>query len=117
MWDLTTVSSHPSQLQPLSTTEVPAGDTQTCIAFHSQDRTELVTNGPKRVIFWRQQQQQQAEQPMSYYSPPLKPTEFQQAVGEFVASAFVPGTTQVQLMGSAQLCPVYWRRLLICACS
>jgi hypothetical protein len=106
VWDLTTVSTHPSQLQPLSKTAVPTGDTQTCITFHPQDPTELVTNGSRRVLFWRQQQQ--AKQPMNFYSPPLKPTEFQQAVGEFVASAFVPGTSQVQQLGGVEPRPVLW---------
>lgn len=96
VWDISTVSSEsPSQLQPLSTTAVPAGDVQTCIAFHPDDPTELVTNGARRVLFWRQQQQPTASQPMSCYSPPFRPTEFQQAVGDFVTSVFVPGTSQV----------------------
>lgn len=96
VWDISTVAnSHPSQLQPLSTTAVPAGDIQTCIGWNQQDSTELVTNGPRRVFFWRQRQA--ADQQLSYYSPALRPAEFQQAVGDFVASTFVPGTTQVNV--------------------
>jgi WD40 repeat protein len=107
VWDISTVSSESSsQLQPVSTTAGPAGDVQTCIAFHPDDPTELVTNGAKRVLFWRRQQQQQqatSNQPMSCYSPPFRPTEFQQAVGDFVTSIFVPGTSQVTIDGAE--CP------------
>lgn len=98
IWDISSVSSsRPNQLQPLTTTAVPAGDSQTCIAFHQQDPTDLVTNGPKRVLFWRRQQQGEQEQGMSCYSPPFRPAEFQQTVGDFLASVFVPHTTQVML--------------------
>lgn len=103
VWDISSVcSSRPTadQLQPRTTTAVPAGDHQTCIAFHQQDPTELVTNGPRRVFFWRQQQPP-LERTLSYYSPPVRPTEFQQTVGDFLVSAFVPNTTQVRHTGQA----------------
>jgi hypothetical protein len=104
VWDIGTVSSESSsQLQPVSTTAVPAGDIQSSIAFHPDDPTELVSNGARRVLFWRQQQQPAANQPMSCYSPPFRPTEFQQAVGDFVTSVFVPGTSQVTT--NAAECP------------
>jgi hypothetical protein len=94
MWDISSVAaSSPNQLQPLSTTPVPAGDLQTWIIFSQQDATELVTSGCKRVVFWRQQQDQR--QPMSFSCPSFRPAEFQQSVGDFLASAFVPNTTQV----------------------
>jgi hypothetical protein len=98
VWDISTVnsSSPPSQLQPLSSTAVPAGDTQTCIAFHQQDAAQLLTNGTSRVFFWTQQQQ---HQPLSFFSPVIKPADFQQAVGDFLASVFVPGSTQVSASG------------------
>jgi hypothetical protein len=125
----------PRELTRLATTPIPGGDEQTWVRFSPDDPTELVTNGARRVYFWRappQLQQRAAaaaaasavpatpgapgaasqgavggsggrctEQlaPMSYYSPPLAAADFRQAVGAFLASVFVPGTTQVRRTG------------------
>lgn len=105
VWDISAVttssSSSAGQLQPLVTTAVPAGDVQTHIAFHPEYRAELVTNGAKRVLFWRHEQQHAQQEgeggqhTLSFDCPPFRPTEFQQATGDFVTSVFVPNSTQV----------------------
>jgi len=102
VWNVGSVSSSSSssQLQPIATMAVPAGDLQTCITFHPHDAAELMTNGARRVFFW---QHQAAAEQLSYYSPPFRPAEFQQTVGDFVASTFVPGTSQASCRNRACL--------------
>ncbi len=52
---------------------------------------ELISNGSRRVYFWSWAP---GGTRFQYYSPPLRSRDFKQPVGDFVASVFVPGTTQ-----------------------
>lgn len=132
LWRLPS-AAEPGQQQPpalqLSSTPIPGGDVQTWVRFSPDDPAELVTNGARRVYFWRAprgggepaSQQTPAVAgtaaavgaaggggssgggaPVSYYSPPLVAADFRQAVGNFMASVFVPGTSQVR--GCAGAC-------------
>ncbi|GBF88525.1 hypothetical protein Rsub_01240 [Raphidocelis subcapitata] len=97
--------------QRVASSPVPGHEPQRCVRFNPEDATELVTNGARRVYFWRAPRDGQAEAAapagrgggggggegpplLSYYSPPLVATDFRQAVGDFLASVFVPGSTQ-----------------------
>lgn len=66
---------------------------QTCLCYNPDDISELLSNGKRRTYFWRSQLP--GSQLISYYSPPLRASDFHQEVGDFIASVFVPGTTQV----------------------
>jgi len=88
---------------------------QICLRFNPNDSSELVTNGARRVYFWRLSvlpavaaaaaaggggpahaaASSAAAAALSYYSPPLVASDFRQAVGDFLASVFVPGSSQV----------------------
>lgn len=93
LWDISKLpTSCDTELQPAATAMLPAGEVQTHVAFHPNDPSDLVTNGVRRVLFW---QQHPAGQQLSCYSPPFRSSDFQQSVGGFVASTFVPGTSQV----------------------
>lgn len=70
------------------------GDVQSCVNYHQDDMSELVTNGKRRAYFWRSQLP--GTRLISYYSPPLKASDFHQEVGDFMTSVFVPGSTQVR---------------------
>ncbi|GFR40429.1 hypothetical protein Agub_g1003 [Astrephomene gubernaculifera] len=78
-------------LRPLVTTVVPAGDVQHSIRFSPNNPQELISNGRRRVYFWSWAP---GSPRFQYYSPPLRSRDFKQAVGDFVSSVFVPGTTQ-----------------------
>jgi hypothetical protein len=100
LWDLqplsaSTGSSSSNSLQPSATTPIPAGDVQSRICYNPDDPSELLTNGKRRAYFWRSQLP--GSNLISYYSPPLRAGDFHQDVGDFVASVFVPGTTQVRV--------------------
>jgi cilia- and flagella-associated protein 251 len=86
---------------------VPAGDAQSTLSFNPADSTELISNGRRRAYFWRMHQVSTKDERaggcgdscsgtalLSYYSPPLRAADFKQAVGDFLASAFVPGGVQ-----------------------
>jgi hypothetical protein len=96
LWDLRPLTASPgsSSLQPSATTPIPAGDVQARICYNPDDPSELLTNGKRRAYFWRSQLP--GSSLISYYSPPLRAGDFHQEVGDFVASVFVPGTTQVR---------------------
>jgi hypothetical protein len=68
---------------------------QSRICYNPDDPSELLTNGKRRAYFWRSQLP--GSNLISYYSPPLRAGDFHQEVGDFVASVFVPGTTQVRV--------------------
>jgi hypothetical protein len=89
-------------LQPSATTPIPAGDVQTRICYNPDDPSELLSNGKRRAYFWRSQLP--GSNLISYYSPPLKAGDFHQEIGDFVASVFVPGTTQVSVERSVWHC-------------
>jgi hypothetical protein len=89
---------------------VPArSDAQACISFNPSDTTELLTNGPRTTVFWRlrpdtdgaaaaaeqQQQQQRHHHHLSHHVAVVRPADLSQRVGEFVASTFIPGSSQV----------------------
>lgn len=95
LWDLLslTAASSTNPMQPVATTPIPTGDVQTRVCYNPNDTTELLTNGNRRTYFWRSQLP--GSTLISYYSPPLRAADFHQEVGDFVASVFVPGTTQV----------------------
>ncbi|KAF8067275.1 CFAP251 [Scenedesmus sp. PABB004] len=78
-------------LEAAARTPVPAGDVQAALAYNAADPGELVSNGPRRAYFWRWAP---GSPHLAYISPPLRAADFRQAVGDFVASTFVPGTTQ-----------------------
>ncbi|WIA32991.1 hypothetical protein OEZ86_006150 [Tetradesmus obliquus] len=94
LWDLRPLTASPgsSSLQPSATTPIPAGDVQSRICYNPDDPSELLTNGKRRAYFWHSQLP--GSSLISYFSPPLRAGDFHQDVGDFVASVFVPGTTQ-----------------------
>jgi hypothetical protein len=96
LWDLRPLTGPgSSSLQPSATTPIPAGDVQCRICYNPDDPSELLTNGKRRAYFWRSQLP--GSNLISYYSPPLRAGDFHQEVGAFMASVFVPGTTQVHV--------------------
>eukprot|EP00878_Enallax_costatus_P028053 GHUV01030257.1.p1 GENE.GHUV01030257.1~~GHUV01030257.1.p1 ORF type:complete len:640 (+),score=169.39 GHUV01030257.1:876-2795(+) len=94
VWDLRPLTASPSStpMTAAATTPIPTGDVQTCVCYNQNDMSELVTNGRRRSYFWRSQLP--GSKLISYYSPPLKASDFHQEVGDFVTSVFVPGSTQ-----------------------
>jgi hypothetical protein len=107
LWDISGVASSSSTgegpLQPMCTAGVPAaaGDTQTRISFNPGDVSELISNGRQHTLFWQLQRQPgpdisgSSTCELCCHAPPLRQQDFQQSVGDCVASAFVPNSTQV----------------------
>eukprot|EP00775_Hariotina_reticulata_P011389 gene11389-11537_t len=94
LWDLRplTASMSSTPMQPVAVTPVPAGDTQLHVCYNPDDMTELLSNGARRAYFWRSQLP--GTRLLSYYSPPMRASDFHQAVGDYVTSVFVPGSKQ-----------------------
>lgn len=89
----------------VASSSVPGQEPQRWVRFNPEDASELVTNGARRIYFWRVTLDGATEAAapagggvLSYYSPPRVAADFRQAgrVGDFLASAFVPGSTQVR---------------------
>jgi len=95
LWDLRplTASMSSTPMQPVAVTPVPAGDMQLHVCYNPDDITELLSNGARRAYFWKSQLPGTTQ--LSYYSPPLRASDFHQAVGNYVTSVFVPGSKQV----------------------
>ena len=95
--------------QRLASSSVPGGEAQVWISFNPSNSSELVTNRARRVYFWRVPPAAAAgpgggdgggtAPALAYYSPPLVASDFRQAVGDFLASVFVPRTSQVRERG------------------
>jgi hypothetical protein len=95
VWDLSDLASPGSTtLRPTITTLVPPGDPQLAVKFNVNNPVEFITNGKRRVYFW-QLPPRLAGGAMSFYSPPLKASDFSQGVGDFITSTFVPNSSQV----------------------
>lgn len=94
VWDLSDLASPSATLRPTITTLVPPGDPQLAVKFNVNNPSEFITNGKRRVYFW-QLPPRLAGGAMSFYSPPLKASDFSQSVGDFITSTFVPNSSQV----------------------
>lgn len=94
MWDLSDLASPGVTLRPTITTLVPPGDPQLAVKFNVNNPSEFITNGKRRVYFW-QLPPRLAGGATSFYSPPLKASDFSQSVGDFITSTFVPNSSQV----------------------
>jgi hypothetical protein len=92
---------------PIAASRVPRHEQHVCVRFNPADTGELITNGARRALFWRLPAAAAAAAavpgggesapPLSCYSPPLAAV--RQPVGDFLASAFVPGSRQVRTRG------------------
>ncbi|KAG1654648.1 hypothetical protein FOA52_010276 [Chlamydomonas sp. UWO 241] len=92
LWSLAAVRADAASARPVVLTSIPAGDTQTSVAFNMNDVSELVSNGKRRAYFWSHAFP--SSHRFKYYSPPLRAKDFKQAIGDFTHSVFVPGGPQ-----------------------
>ncbi|GMH38860.1 hypothetical protein BSKO_06758 [Bryopsis sp. KO-2023] len=88
LWDL--IDGDPST--PVVLSPIPKGDPQTNLAFNTNNKGEIISNGKQRTYFWSYTLPE--SRTFTYYSPPLNAKDFKQVVGDFTVSAFLPGSTQ-----------------------
>eukprot|EP01050_Picozoa_sp_SAG11_P014504 SAG11_NODE_1795_length_4248_cov_6.202699_3_plen_386_part_00 len=76
---------------PIASVAIPAGgDIQTCVRFHRQDASQLITNGKKSVFLCAMLDDGSFE----VYAPQIDPADFKQGVGEFTQSLFIPDSSE-----------------------
>jgi WD40 repeat protein len=92
IWEWTVNSDTPLHTEPIT-----SKDLQHCVRFSRDDPKELVTNSPRRPIFW-----DWSEGKLKYYSPVISKKEFSTPVGRFTKSVFLPNSTQA-VTGDAAL--------------
>ena len=73
---------------PLVMATLPAGDKQHVVKFNPENY-QILSNGKQRTFFWDLDLEART---LSYLSPPVSSKDFNQPVGTFTVSTFVPGT-------------------------
>ncbi|MEW5317091.1 MAG: hypothetical protein WDW38_008421 [Sanguina aurantia] len=108
LWSMAEITSPaPGAVLPHVSSVIPAGDTQHCVRFNMNANNELLSNGPRRIYFWSWPAVPAPGSRFKFYSPPLRSKDFKQAVGNFVQSVFVPGSSQA-LTGTGDGDLVVW---------
>lgn len=75
---------------PLYRSRVPINDVQTSVRFNPNDVREIVSNGSQRVVFWCWEKRK-----LESISPVINPSDFQQEIGTFTQSVFLPNDSSV----------------------
>jgi WD40 repeat protein len=76
---------------PIASVEIPSEDPQTCVRFHRQDASQLLTNGKSSVFFCTMLEDGEFD----VYSPQIDPADFRQGIGEYTQSLFIPDSSEV----------------------
>ena len=76
---------------PIASVEIPSADPQTCVRFHRQDASQLLTNGRSSVFFATMLEDGEFD----VYSPHIDPADFRQGIGEYTQSLFIPDSSEV----------------------
>jgi WD40 repeat protein len=76
---------------PIASVEIPTDDMQTCVRFHRQDASQLLTNGVGSMFFCTMLE----DGDFDVYSPQIDPADFKQGVGAYTQSLFIPDSSEV----------------------
>jgi WD40 repeat protein len=77
---------------PIASVAIPTGsDIQTCVRFHRQDASQVVTNGKTSVFLCAMLD----DGTFDVYAPQIDPADFKQGIGEFTQSLFIPDSSEV----------------------